>query len=208
MSSSINATALTYDNLLAEGFWTGRETELRRLVAQYTADGTRLGSLVFETISPSINDPRLIPKRAEVEAVAYVIARLGHTNADLLTLDAQGRELERPDVDVTVGSDHWGVEVAVAIDSDVAKGEAERLRIESAVRDLLVSDAAFGKAFGPGHLAVRLESDPQPLGRSSATKVISELSEFIRRRDHCKGDDDCSFGSATLRCGVAVRLSP
>jgi len=201
MSSPAIAPAFTYDALLAAGYWTGREAELRRLAAQYTVDGTRLGGILFETISHSINDPRLVPKRAEIEAVSYVFARLGYVNVGLRTLDSQGSELERPDVDVTVDGDHWGVEVAVAIDPAVAKSEAEQLRIESAIRDLIESDSVFSRAFGSGHLAVRLESDPQPLGRSGATKIISELIHFITSRDHCKQNDDCSFGAAytTLR---------
>jgi hypothetical protein len=190
--------------------WTGREADLHRIVAEYKLDGRRFGGVVFETLSESIHDHRLAPKRAEVEVAAYILARLGYTEAKLNSLDARGSTLERPDLDVVLSGEpeSLGFEVAFGIRSSVAKADAEQLRIETTIRDRLDSDPVFRECFGLGHLSVQLESDRQPLGRAVANKVVRELIAFIASCSHQNGTDDLCFpASCATLCSRGASFS-
>jgi hypothetical protein len=104
-------------------------------------------------------------------------------------------------MDVIVDGARWGIEVALGANTPAAKNEAERSRIEVAIREKLLNDSAFQSAFGRGHLVVHLDGDSQPLSRALSLRIIAELGDFIARGAHRKGDIDGCFDSPcrTLR---------
>ena len=178
---------MNYDSLIREGLVTGRDADAYGAAAAFKLDGRRLGSLDFELDSPCPHEVYLTRKRHEVDVAAYLLARIGYRNVLIESVDADGKPLERPDLDIVVGDSRWGFEVTTAIDEARSRSEHEEHRVTASIRSRLDGDSALRNALGPVQLFVKLESDDQQLGKRAANAIIDELTRFIATREFASG---------------------
>jgi hypothetical protein len=173
----------TYDKMIESGHWSGKHLELRTRMASYVVDGQRLGSISWKSQSGSDVDPTLDKNAREILAAALTLAHLGCEDVSLRAHAADGKPLERPDLDATIDGREIGIEVADV--PGTPKHDAMKNRIEIAITELLKTDAAFRSAFGNHYFEVNLNPigrwEQVPIGGSKEAEAITaELVAFIR----------------------------
>jgi hypothetical protein len=182
------------DEIIARGdIWRGPILELRKRMADFIVDGVRFGELLPETKSGSVHDRRLTKRSEEIVTAAFILGRLGYERVHIFTRDADGKDLERSDLDVRFETGETiGVEVAQVSPTSRMKHDANIAVLEHAVRDLIETDSAFADDFGPYYLSV---SQSGPLGdREVANKkigqrMVEEVVAFVRAQAHRTNDD-------------------
>ncbi len=191
---------MTYDEIISSGRLAGQTLALWQRMADYSLDGIRLGSVELETKSGSANDVFLAKKIGEIHETSLVLARAGLEKLAFTSLDAMGKCLERPDLDVRLlDGTHIGLEVAHVVATADAKHDAEMSGIERSVHDALDSDSSFAKAFGDYYLDVTLSDiDTYPrsqiASKQEAALIKSEIMAFILDGEHQRALKNDLFG--------------
>jgi hypothetical protein len=183
---------VTHDEIIANGYWSGDILELRKRTAEYTVNGKRLGSIDWRTKSGHSGDTMLEKSDSEVLTAAFVLARLNHERVAITSVDSDGAQLERPDLDARFeDGTEVGIEVADVGQTDEMKHEAAVNFIEYSISNLLETDATFAQAFGPWFLSVNLN----PIGtwkkvpissKKEARQILGDVEAFIRAGEHRK----------------------
>lgn len=181
---------LTLDDLIAAGNWSGTALESRQLMAGYTVDGGRFGSMPLETKSGSSNDTHLGKRVSEIWTAALVFSYLGYHKIGLISVGQDGAQLERPDFDVQLpDGEYIGLEIANVSETLERKLEAGRNAIEVSLRDRIERDSAFRAAFGSYYITLTLSgpgSHAQDLTRRETRAIIEDLVRFVSAGAHTK----------------------
>lgn len=186
---------MTHDELIAAGVWSGPVLEIRKRMAEYLVDGVRFGGMELKTKTASPNDTHLEKRVSEITTAALMFSYLKYESVGITSFDSSGKQLERPDLDVTLpdGSE-IGVEVADVSDTDLRKHESGRNEIEIAVSDLLDSDHSFGAAMGNTYFSLNLNGVGAPsaqlASKSEARVIAEEIVAFVRTGDHRVSSND------------------
>jgi hypothetical protein len=195
-AQSPNSVDVTHDELIAMGIWSGRVLEMRKRMAEYFVDGKRFGSVNLETKSGSPNDPHLAQRISEITTAAMVLALLEYERVEITTMSPDGKDLERPDLDVLLpNGDLIGIEVADVSETDQRKHQAGQNRIEVQIADLLDSDPTFKKAMGFTYLTINLNGigvaqHVQIGSNKEARQITDELVAFVRSGAHLAPSDE------------------
>lgn len=181
---------MTHDELIAAGVWSGEPLAMRKRMAEYLVDSERLGQMEISTKSGSPNDIYMEKRVSEIVTAAMFLSRIGYEHAEISSFDANGKRLERPDLDVRLPDDQLiGVEVAEVLETHIGKHNAETNAVEVIVRDLLDNDAQFAAAFGRYYFNMTLNGiGPYPRAeigsKKEAQAIASEAVRLIRAGYH------------------------
>lgn len=185
---------LTLDDLIAAGNWSGAALESRQLMAGYTVDGGRFGSMPLETKSGSSNDTHLGKRVSEIWTAALVFSYLGYHKLGLISVGQDGAQLERPDFDVQLpDGEYIGLEIANVSETLERKLEAGRNAIEVSVRDRIERDSAFRAAFGSYYITLTLSgpgSHAPDLTRRETLAIIEDFVRFVSAGAHTRATSE------------------
>jgi len=181
---------MTHDELIAAGVWDGETLRIRKVMAEYLVDGGRFGAVDLATKSGSPNDVYVQKRISEIATAAMLLARLGYENVRLLSIDGDGKDLERPDLDCYLPSgEEVKIEVAEVVKSDAAKHDASRNLVNVVISDLIDKDATFAAAFGNFYFSLILngigpQSQMPIASKKEAMAMATEIEQFIRSEVH------------------------
>jgi hypothetical protein len=118
-----------------------------------------------------------------------VLSRLNIEHADLRTVDQNGKELERPDLDVVLDAGRVGVEVADAVQRPAARKAAAVSMVQREVLDALDADKNLKTALGKHYLIVSMQSPltvpaNADLGTKHVRAIVDELKRLIQAGGH------------------------
>lgn len=152
-------------------------------MAEYRVDGKRLGEIDWKTRSGAPDDPELAQTDSEILTAALTLAHLNRENVVITAHGADGRPLEKPDLDVIVDGVTVGIEVAEV--PGAAKHEALKNRVELQIASLLQGDPGFRLAFGNHYLAVNLNPIASSLhvpieGAREVASLVKDIEAFVR----------------------------
>lgn len=187
---------MTYDELIAAGIWSGKMLEFRSRMAEYIVDGGRFGEMCLKTKSGSENDTHLDKRTSEISTACMLFSYLGYDKIDIASLDPDGKQLERPDLDVSLPDGSLiGLEVADVSETDQRKHESGRNLVEVRINDLLANDPSFKMAMGKVYFTVTLNGIGPYRRREIASKkeaqaIATEIEAFVRSGEHLKPMED------------------
>jgi hypothetical protein len=195
---------MTHDELIAASIWSGPALEFRNRMAEYLVDGSRFGAMEMRTRSGSPNDVHLDKRTSEITKACMLFSYLKVEGVQIRSLDANGKPLERPDLDAKLPDGAViGVEIADVSETRLRKHESGRNLIETTIGDLLDRDPAFRAAMGNVYFALTLNAIG-PYGshdiasKKEAQAIASEIVTFVKSGDHMKLAEDyfSTFSSA------------
>lgn len=181
---------MKYDEIISNGRLSGEHLALWRTIADYSLNGSRLGSVELQTKSGTDNDVFLAKGIAEIHLASLVLARAGFGKLALTSVDSAGRKLERPDFNVRLpDGTEIGLEVTRVTATAHAKHEAAMVGIERALRDLLDTDQRFAETFGNYYLDVTLSNidtraRAQIASKGEAAAIQREITAFVLAGEH------------------------
>lgn len=187
---------MTHDELISAGIWSGKILEFRKRMAEYIVDGSRFGALCLKTKSGSDNDTHLDKRTAEISTACMLFSYLGYERIEIISLGHEGKQLERPDLDVRLPDGSLiGLEVADVSETIQRKHEAGRNLVELSICDLLDRDPSFKSAMGKVYFTVTLNGVGPYKRREIASKkeaqaIAAEIEDFIRSGQHMHLSND------------------
>jgi hypothetical protein len=167
---------ITVDRLLAEGWFSTVPSSPWPVIAEYTLDGVRLGSVPYRMqlgphggAAPSVHETRLEKSQGEAFFAATILWRLGYRAARLT-------KSERPAFQVSVEGSEIGLEISQIVEADSARwrNSIEDLRI--AVLDALDSDPAARVGLRGRYVSVSFWRCPK---KSAVLALRDEVLAFV-----------------------------